>query len=229
MSTTSDTSLIPPAVFPSNWTLANLQEHLGGIPLGRIRLYPVPGTATEEDALRLDDKEDCICELVDGILVEKETSYYESILAMLLGHLLNDYLESNNRGLVSGADGQIRLLPTKMRVPDVDFIRWDRFPDGKLPKDRVCRIAPDLVVEILSEGNTHQEMEQKLGEYFDSGVRLVWYIDPRRRSAQIYTAREKVTTIDENGSLNGGEVLPGFSLRLGELFDRADRRQQPGV
>lgn len=150
MSTTSDTSLIPPAVFPSNWTLANLQEHLGGIPLGRIRLYPVPGTATEEDALRLDDKEDCICELVDGILVEKETSYYESILAMLLGHLLNDYLESNNRGIVSGADGQIRLLPTKMRVPDVDFIRWDRFPDGKLPKDRVCRIAPDLVVEILS-------------------------------------------------------------------------------
>jgi Uma2 family endonuclease len=113
-----------------------------------------------------------------------------------------------------------------MRIPDVAFIRWERFPDGRLSKDRVCKVAPDLAVEILSEGNTIKEMEQKLAEYFTAGVRLVWYIDPRIRSANIYTGPEQVTTIDENGLLEGCDVLPGFTLRLGELFDRADRRQQ---
>jgi Uma2 family endonuclease len=224
MSTTS----VPPAVFPTNWSLANLQEHLGGIALERIRLYPPPGMATEEDAVRLDDHEDCLCELVDGVLVEKAMGFYESILAMLLGHFLNEYLETNLCGVVSGADGQIRILPTKMRIPDVAFIGWDRFPDGKLPADRVCKVAPDLAVEILSKGNTQQEMEQKLDEYFEARVRLVWYIDPQSRTASMYAARQQVTTIDCNGYLEGGDVLPGFNLHLGELFERADRRQQPG-
>ena len=92
MSTTSDTSIDPPAAFPASWSLANLQEHLGGISPERIRLYPPPGMATEEDAVQLDDHEGCLCELVDGVLVEKAMGFYESILAMLLGHFLNEYL-----------------------------------------------------------------------------------------------------------------------------------------
>jgi Uma2 family endonuclease len=229
MSTTSDTSIVPPAVFPTSWSLANLQEHLGGISAERIRLYPPPGMATEEDAVRLDDHEDCLCELVDGVLVEKAMGFYESILALLLGHFLNEYLETNNRGIVSGADGQIRILPTRMRVPDLSFIGWDRFPGGQLPEDRVCQVAPDLAVEILSKGNTQQEMEQKLNDYFEARVRLVWYIDPRSRTASVYTARQQMTTIDSSGYLDGGDVLPGFKLRLGELFERADRRQKPNT
>jgi Uma2 family endonuclease len=211
--------------FPTNWTLANLQEHLGRVPIGRILLYPLPGTATEADALRLDDHEDRICELVDGVLVEKVMSSYESFLAMMLGHLLNTFLENSNYGMILGEAGQLRILPTKMRVPDVAFIRWDRFPGGKLPEERVYKVAPDLAVEILSEGNTPQEMEKKLDEYFEAGVRLVWYIDARTRTAAIYTARNQKEAIDESGILDGGEVLPGFQLRLGELFERADRRQ----
>ena len=228
MSTTSDTSIVPPAVFPTSWSLANLQEHLGGISPERIRLYPPPGMATEEDAVRLDDHEDCLCELVDGVLVEKAMGFYKSILALLLGHFLNEYLETNNRGIVSGADGQIRILPTRMRVPDLSFIGWDRFPGGQLPEDRVCQVAPDLIVEILSKGNTQQEMEQKLNDYFEARVRLVWYIDPRSRSASVYTARQQMT-IDSSGYLDGGDVLPGFKLRLRELFERADRRRQPNT
>jgi len=227
MSTTSGTSVVPPAVFPASWSLANLQEYLGGIPPERIRLYPPPGMETEEDAVRLDDHEDCLCELVDGVLVEKVMGFYESILAMLLGHFLNEYLETNPCGIVSGADGQFRILPTKMRVPDLAFIGWDRFPGGQLPGDRVCKVAPDLAVEILSSGNTQQEMEQKLDEYFEARVRLVWYIDPRTRTASIYTTHRQMTTIDTSGYLDGGDVLPNFKLRLGELFERADRRKQP--
>ena len=225
MSTTSDTSIIPPVAFPTNWTLANLQEHLGGIPFERIRLYPPPGMATEEDALWLDDHEDCICELVDGVLVEKVMSTFESLLAATLIRLIGSFLDANDLGILLGADGQLRILPTKMRVPDVAFIRWDRFPGGKLPKDRVYKLAPDLAVEILSEGNTQQEMANKLAEYFQAGTRLVWTIDPRTRSANIYTSPDEVAAIDENGFLAGGDVLPGFQVRLGEIFDRTERRQ----
>jgi Uma2 family endonuclease len=234
MSTTSDTSnagtitvptMTPPSAIPTSWSLADLQEHLGGISLNRILLYRPLGMATEEDALWLEDHEDRLCELVDGVLVEKAMSFYESILAMTLGHLLIAYLETNNCGVIAGADGQIRLLPTKMRIPDLAFIRWDRFPGGKLPQVRVCKVAPDLVVEILSEGNTRKEMEQKLDESFQARVRLVWYIDARTRTARLYTSREQMQSIDANGELEGRDVLPGFRLRLGELFERADRRQ----
>src|SRR4051812_31126354 len=71
MSTFAENTMIPPAAFPANWSLADLQAHLGGVPAGRIRLFPAPGTATEEDALWLEDHEDRLCELVDGVLVEK--------------------------------------------------------------------------------------------------------------------------------------------------------------
>ena len=124
-----------------------------------------------------------------------------------------------------GEAGQLRILPRTMRIPDVAFIGWNRFPDGKLPKDRVFHVAPDLAVEILSDGNTQQEMAMKLDEYFQAGTRLVWYIDPRTRSATIYTARNQATTIDATGQLEGRDVLPGFTLRLGELFGRAERGQ----
>jgi Uma2 family endonuclease len=152
---------------------------------------------------------------------------YESVLAMMLGYFLNAYLEKNPRGIVAGEGGMLRILPTKMRIPDVSFISSSHFPGGKLPKERVYRIAPDLAVEIISEGNTDAEMQLKLREYFEAGVRMVWYIDSRSRTAQLFSGAEKCTTIDENGFLEANDVLPGFRLPLGELFERADRAASP--
>jgi Uma2 family endonuclease len=217
-------SSLPKSAIPTDWSLADLQQHLGGVPLERIRLYPPPGLATEEDALWLDDHQDRLFELVDGILVEKTVSSYESQLALILGYFLHQYLESHPLGIATGPDGQLWILPSRMRIPDVSFIRWDRFPGGKLPDDSVYKMAPDLAVEILSEGNPRKEMELKLDEYFQAGVRLVWYINPRTKTAELYTSRNQCTTISETGILEGGEVLPGFQLRLGELFERAQRR-----
>jgi Uma2 family endonuclease len=238
MSTTSDWTAppqalasvtLPPPTLPRHWTLADLQQHLGGVPADRIRLFPFPGTATEEDALGIAAHEDRLCELVDGVLVEKPMACYESVLATMLATLLNIYLEQDRRGIVLGADGPLRILPKKMRLPDVSFISWDRFPGRKLPTDKVYRIAPDLAVEVLSDSNTENEMDLKLDEYFLAGVRLVWYIDPPTRTARIYTAKDQMQTIDENGVLDGRDVLPGFQLRLGELFGRLDRAAAPAT
>jgi Uma2 family endonuclease len=209
-------------ILPTDWTLADLQQHLGGVPLERIRLYPPPGMATVEDALDIEDREERLCEWVDGVLVEKVMSSYESVLAGILIQLINNYLDAHRLGVVTGEGGALRILPRRMRLPDVSFINWERFPDRKLPTDRIYRVAPDLAVEILSEGNTPAEMQQKLAEYFEAGTRLVWYIDPAKRSAAIFTAPDQAQMIGEHEILDGRGVLPGFQLRLGELFDRAE-------
>lgn len=206
---------------PAEWSLADLQRFLGDVPAHRIRLFPYPGTATEDDAVELQDHEGLHCELVDGVLVEKDMASYKSLLGGMLVTLINIYLQSNPLGIVLPGDGPLRILPTRMRMPDVSFIRWERFPGRKLPTNqRVYRVVPDLVVEILSAGNTRGEMDLKLSEYRRAGVPLIWYIDPHARSAVIYTADGRSGSIDEGGSLDGRDVLPGFTLILRDLFNR---------
>jgi Uma2 family endonuclease len=77
-----------------------------------------------------------------------------------------------------------------------------------------------LAVEILSPSNTTREMRLKVREYFESGVRLVWIIDPVKRTAEVYSAPEVKRSLTESGTLDGGDVLPGFRLPLAKLFER---------
>ncbi len=213
----------PPTALPVEWSLADLRKHLGGIPLKRIRLYPPPGMATEDDAIRLRERDGPICEVIDGILVEKVMSTYESVLAGLILQWLNAFLEKHPLGVALAPDGMLRILPKRTRVPDVSFIRWERFPKRKLPRDRVFAVAPDLAIEILSPGNTPTEMDLKVKEYFRAGVRLVWLIDAERRTAKVYTSPDDVSEIKESGTLDAGDVLPGFRIRLKDLFTRVPR------
>jgi len=210
-------------VLPLDWSLADLQQHLGDVASERIRLFPLPGTATVQNALELDDREDRLFEVIDGVLVEKVMGAYEAILAGILVTWINNFLAEHPTGVAWGADGMLRIQPAKMRIPDVCYVGWDRFPGRKLLSDRVYRVAPDLAVEILSAGNTQAEMEKKLAEYFEAGVRLVWYIDPRLRQAYVYTAVDNQETSSENDTIDGGQVLPGFEFRLADLFERAER------
>jgi len=223
MSTATLNAVFPQTVLPTQWTLADLQRHVGHVPLERIRLYPPPGMATEDDAFEIRAREGRLCELVDGILVEKDTASFESLLASLLIHWISEFLDEHPLGIVLGEAGAQRILPRRMRIPDVSFISWDHFPDRRLPDDRVFKVAPDLAIEILSEGNTASEMEMKLDEYRQAGVRLVWYIDPRARTATVHTAEGSSETLDEDGVLQGGDVLPGFELPLRDLLDRYER------
>jgi Uma2 family endonuclease len=203
-----------------DWTFADLQQRLGGIPLERIHLYPWPGLATENDVLEVHARTGRLCELVDGILVEKPMGFYESVLAVAIGRFIGNYLKGRNLGIVGGEAGMLKILGGRIRIPDVSFIRWDRLPQGH---DAVPAVSPDLAVEVLSDSNTKREIQDKLGEYFQGGTRLAWIIDPRDRTARIYHAADRFTLIDEAGSLTGGEVLPGFELKLQDLFAELDR------
>lgn len=215
------------AQLPAHWTIADLQAHLGNIPVERIRLFPPPGYATEADLLEIEDREDRLCELEDGILVEKPIGWYESILATLISRSIGNYLDDHDLGQVLGADGSLKIQPGIVKIPDVSFISWARFPKERLARRPIPALIPDPAVEVLSDTNTKKEMDAKLKRYFEAGVQLVWYIDPATRSATAFTSPEESIQIDEDGQLDGGTVLPGFSLALQWLFDRADQQSGP--
>lgn len=122
-------------------------------------------------------------------------------------------------GLVECSDDAwLRLAPGLVRIPDVSFVSFERLPERKVPREPIARLVPDLAVEVLSASNTHQEMERKLRDYFTAGVRLVWFVDPPARTVTVFTAPEQSRLLHESDVLDGGEVLPGFTLPLVELF-----------
>jgi Uma2 family endonuclease len=203
----------------SPWTAVDLIMRFGAIPLNRVLHDPPPGTAVEQDAIDLCERENRLCELVDNTLVEKTNGSYESYLAVCLSELLSAFVRKHRLGIVLGADALMRLAPGLVRIPDVSYVSWDRLPDRKPPRVAIADLAPDLAVEIISRGNTRQEMDRKLHDYFAAGVRLVWYVyhEPRRE-VHVYTGPEQCRILGENESLDGGAVLPGFQLPLADLF-----------
>ncbi|MHC4879678.1 MAG: Uma2 family endonuclease [Planctomycetota bacterium] len=204
-------------------TLADLVESLGGIGLDRIRMSPSPGTATEQDVIDIEDRENRLFELVDGVLVEKVMGYRESILAIFLAARLSDFAMQQKLGLVTGSDGMMRLFAGQVRIPDVAFAAWSRFPDGLVPSVPIPDIAPDLAVEVLSRSNTVAEMSRKTREYFDAGTRLVWLVDPDSRCVEVFTSVEQSVRLSEGSTLAGADVLPGFELSIRDLFAVLDQ------
>jgi Uma2 family endonuclease len=208
---------------PTIKTLADLRKRLGGIPLDRIWFHPAPGTATEKDVVDVEVRENRLCELVDGTLVEKAMGFEESRVAFELGTLVGPYVRQNDLGICVGADGMMRIAPGLVRIPDLSFIAWDKLPGRESPREPIPNLAPDLAVEVLSAGNTRAEMTRKVREYFEAGVVLVWLIDPRKRTAQVYSKPDRSVLVRANQALDGGDVLPGFALVLADLLDGGRR------
>lgn len=205
---------------PQKQSLADLLHDLGDIPPERVRRRPPPGTATVDDLLKPENK---CCELVDGTLVEKAMGFHESNLAAVLLALFDPHVRKNNLGILTGADGAYELLSGLVREPDVAFISWDRLPGRKRPVEPIPDVIPDLAIEVLSLSNTKAEMARKRSDYFKAGVVEVWEINPRSRTARVYTAAETWTEQDSAGSISS-PVVPGFTLSLAELFAELDRQ-----
>jgi len=204
--------------------LSDLLDRLGDIPPERIRYRPFPGTATEKDVLRAEARCNRLCELIEGTLVEKPVGYYESRIACIIFSILDPFCREHNLGFVTGESGLTRVGPDEVRMPDVSFYSWAHFPSRSLPPVQILYVVPDLAIEVLSPSNTKKEMERKRKEYFLGGARLVWEIDPIKKTARVYTAPDESKLIQETGTLEGGDVLPGFKLSLAELFQLAEMK-----
>jgi Uma2 family endonuclease len=204
-------------------TFEEFHERIGQVPLRRIRMRPAPGMATEQDVIALlEAPNKRLCELVDGVLVDKDMSVEASLLGGLLVHILWAFVEPRKLGWVFPADSATRLFPGLVRIPDVSFLCRNRAPGGKRPSGPLLGVVPDLAVEVLSPGNTPGEMKRKLRDYFLAGISLVWIIDPTKENAEVHTAPDKKRRIARHQALTGKDILPGFTLTLKELFDRAE-------
>jgi Uma2 family endonuclease len=209
---------------PDILTLADLLESLGNIPPHRVRWHPLPGTATPADVVQVEARENRLCELIDGVLVEKAMGFRESMLAIALCGYLREFVIPRNLGIVVGPDGMLQLFPGLIRIPDVAFVAWASIPGGCVPTKPVPHLTPDLAVEILSASNTREEMARKRREYFQAGVRTIWEIDPDARAVSVYRSAADPQVLIPSDTLEGDPVLPGFSLPLQRLFSELDRR-----
>ena len=205
-------------------TLDDLCQRLGGIAMSRVRTHPAPGTATVADVIDIQDHEDVYCELIEGVLVEKVMGLMESRIGSAMIVMLYTFVVPRNLGFVSGMDGTYELMPHLVRIPDVAFTNWDRLPGRCSPSAPAPLLAPNLAVEVLSHSNTLGEMTLKRQDYFSAGVELVWEIDPETRTIDVYTSTTNVRTLTVADTLDGGAVLPGFAVAVGDVFAELDRR-----
>jgi Uma2 family endonuclease len=207
--------------------LAELLDRLGNVPLERIRFGPGFGSATEEDVLRLlEGPEKRICELIDGVLVEKPMGFKESSIATVIVQHICNFLDENDLGIAFCPNAPIRVKPGRIRFPDTGFISWKHFPNEEFPEDKISNVMADLAIEVLSESNTIQEMDRKLDDYFAAGASLVWIVDPVTETVAVYTARNSKKTLSINDALDGAKALPGFKLPIKKLFARIHHRKK---
>jgi Uma2 family endonuclease len=202
-----------------------MQDHLtdlGGIDASRVLLNPPPGQATLADMISVNESSNhSLYELIDGTLVEKAMSYEASVVAATVLFLLKQFVSQYRLGLVSGADGFFKLQ-SSTRGPDVAFVARDRLPGGVFPTQVCPQINPNLVVEVLSQGNTKAEMARKRVEYFHAGVQVVWMVDCANRSVAVFTSPSDVRVLGEEEVIDGGEAVPGFIARVGDFFADLD-------
>jgi len=218
----------PTARLPS-WrfkTLQDVLDYLGGIPAKRVCMQPWPGKATQRDLLRRSDRGRC--ELFDGILVERAVGYHESLLASVLSGFIFSYLLDNNIGAVnSGGDGYLKLKRRRIFVPDVSFVRWDNMPERRTPTEACPELVADLVVEVISRGNTKKEIERKREAFFERGTRLFWVVHPRKQTVTVYHSVDDGVELDLADYVDGENVLPGFRLSIRKWFELAERGNSP--
>ncbi len=174
---------------------------------------------TAEELLLLPDDEGSH-ELVKGELRTSTLGGFEhGRVAARIGYLIERHVGQNDFGVVLAAKTGFTLArsPDTVRAPDVAFVRKDCIPPAD-QQHKFAELGPDLVVEVVSPNDRAAEIEEKVGEYLEAGVRLIWIAHPGTRTVQEYrpsTARRDCTSSDE---LDGYDVLPGFKCDVAAFF-----------
>jgi Uma2 family endonuclease len=162
----------------------------------------------------------CRLELVRGEVRRMSlTGFEHGVICLEIGRVLGNFVMEHKLGLVFAAETGfvVETNPDSVLGADVAFVGAERLAGVKNP-EKFVPFAPDLAVEVLSPSNTVREMEEKIDLYFGAGSRLVWIISPKRRTVSIYTSPLEVKILSERDTLDGGDVLPGFSYELSKLF-----------
>ena len=190
------------------------------MPAERAYVPPMPASSlmTADELLRVNIPGKQV-ELVRGVLVVREPpGFQHGAITATLGTLLKQHVDANDLGVVLVGDPGFKLAtgPDTVRGPDIAFIRRERVP-RPLPVG-FAAFPPDLVIEIRSPSDRPGDILGKVGDWLSVGTRLVWVIDPAHLVAHVYRQDETQTTIGPQGTLDGEDMLPGFSCALEALL-----------
>jgi Uma2 family endonuclease len=184
----------------------------------------IPELTTPTPAMPRDEAS--FYELVDGRWVEKPPmSYLAGLVATeLVGDLSAHIRQQTPRPGILAVEVLFRIPLTKdssrKRRPDIAFVSSGRWPieRPRSPDEDAWDVVPDLAVEVVSPTDIAGKLLDKVREYFQAGVRLVWIVYPVQRCIYVYEAWNRIRVLTESDSLDGGDVLPGFHRPLDRLF-----------
>jgi Uma2 family endonuclease len=184
---------------------------------------------TPEDLLAMPDEKNY--ELVNGQLVERHMGAESSEVGGNLYFQLRLFCREHDPGKIWPADNGYQCFPHApglVRRPDVSFVKKGRLP-GDLSPTGWIRIPPDLAVEVVSPGDSAEELEEKLDDYRRAGIPLVWVIYPRLRIARILRLDGPDVVLSEDDELSGEDVIPGFRCPLREILPRRAPAEESGT
>jgi Uma2 family endonuclease len=173
---------------------------------------------TAEELYRMGS--DAPFELWEWVLKEVSPSGSKSsVIGMRIGSAVFSFVDAQGLGYVTGEGGGYILShdPATVVAPDVGFYRTDRYPGG-MPESGFYPMPPDLAVEVISPIDRKADIAQKQALYAKAGVPLIWWVDPERKTVTVYRLGQNPEIVEAVGVLDGGDVLPGFTLELQTIF-----------
>ena len=176
---------------------------------------------TAEELWEMPEVPGKVLELVDGEVVEVPgAGALHALIVELVLRLLGAHARERDLGLAFGDNTSyiLRRNPDMVRIPDVSFVSWGRVREEGVPEG-YWELAPDLAVEVVSPNDRAEDVYDKVSEYLGAGTRVVWLLWPRRRMVTVRGADGAIRELGPEGELDGGDVLPGFRVRVGELFE----------
>ena len=163
-------------------------------------------------------------ELVNGVLIDRQIDWMSAFWGTNLLGLLGAFCAKHHSGWLNGSAAGYQCFhevcpddPDRVRKPDGSFIALDRLSSDALPQGH-CEIVPDLAVEVISPNDRYHEVEEKVDEYLQAGVRLVWVVHPQKKTIRIHRANGTMQDLHLADELSGEDVLVGFRCPVSEVF-----------
>lgn len=180
-----------------------------------VKAYPPEMTAEEFEVWPDADG----CELIDGKPREKTMGALSSTIQGDLLAVLREIVRRDKLGTLFDSECMYKCFPShprRVRKPDVSLVLRERLIDG-VP-DGMFRIRPDFVAEVISKNEEYEEVDEKLADYFDAGVPLIWVLTPKTRTVLVYRADGTARRFNPADELTGDPIIPGFRARVADLF-----------
>jgi len=156
-------------------------------------------------------------ELVDGEVVVGTAGMRHGEIATKIVHIIATYLDANPIGKVYGDNTGLIFPNGNLRSPDVFFVDSKRLPDGKSPIT-FGELIPNFAVEVLSPDDRSGQVAQKIGEFIEFGVSIVWLVDPKDQTVTVYRSLTQTQRFTANDIIDAEPILPGFSCKVSRFF-----------